>query len=400
MAENADSELNAIHETHEESSTVAGPHSTRTGPFIIFIARSSAAPSRQVKQEWLLEFLHWVEQVHLQEYGSLDSRSMGFIPFFQSPNRQLPTDESTDADCGVIRVISGWDGLTTHNMSMVKIIEEAEGVDVTLRFYLEDLNDGCRYFRDVKLRDAYKVLREDIEATDDNPSLQAFAKYYKGIQASKTALAVAKQDLNGLSFRRNSFVRPEDYAKWNCSGCGVRFKSLVNLTSHTAKAHREWSSEEQKTRDRHVQVSCPQNPGSEKNTKVATITRKKRGTMVRVQGVEEQPMGSDNGLKPYLSVDPADFHNAPRIDVENPIIYRGEISCRHPDCSSKKVTRYTQKSIVRGHYRREHSLEYRPFSKSLNAYEEQLHIDGLRWISICVQRGQEQAGAAPVPRKW
>jgi hypothetical protein len=71
---------------------VAGPHSTRTGPFIIFIARSSAAPSRQVKQEWLLEFLHWVEQVHLQEYGSLDSRSMGFIPFFQSPNRQLPTD--------------------------------------------------------------------------------------------------------------------------------------------------------------------------------------------------------------------------------------------------------------------------------------------------------------------
>jgi hypothetical protein len=122
--------------------------------------------------------------------------------------------------------------------------------------------------------------------------------------------------------------------------------------------------------------------------------------MVRVQGVEEQPMGSDNGLKPYLSIDPADFHKAPRIDVENPIIYRGEIFCRHPDCSSKKVTRYTQKSIVRGHYRREHSLEYRPFSKSLNAYEEQLHIDGLRWISICVQRGQEQAGAAPVPRKW
>ncbi|KAJ6156292.1 hypothetical protein N7497_005177 [Penicillium chrysogenum] len=359
MAENADSELNAIHETHEESSTVAGPHSTRTGPFIIFIARSSAAPSRQVKQEWLLEFLHWVEQVHLQEYGSLDSRSMGFIPFFQSPNRQLPTD--------VIRVISGWDGLTTHNMSMVKIIEEAEGVDVTLRFYLEDLNDGCRYFRDVKLRDAYKVLREDIEATDENPSLQAFAKYYKGIQACKAAFGVAKQGLNELSFCRNSFVRPEDYAKWNCSGCGV---------------------------------SCPQNPGSEKNTKVATITRKKRGTMVRVQGVEEQPMGSDNGLKPYLSIDPADFHKAPRIDVENPIIYRGEIFCRHPDCSSKKVTRYTQKSIVRGHYRREHSLEYRPFSKSLNAYEEQLHIDGLRWISICVQRGQEQAGAAPVPRKW
>ncbi|KAJ5245336.1 hypothetical protein N7489_005432 [Penicillium chrysogenum] len=308
MAENTDSELNAIHETHEESSTVAGPHSTRIGPFIIFIARSSAAPSHQVKQEWLLEFLHWVEQ----EYGSLDSRSIGFIPFFQSSNRQLPTDESTDADCGVIRVISGWDGLTTHNMSMVKIIEESEGVDVTLRFYLKDLNDGCRYFRDIKLRDAYKVLREDIEAIDENPSLQAFAKYSKGIQACKAAFGVAKQGLNELSFRRNSF-----------------------------------------------------NLGSEKNTKVATITRKKRGTMVRVQGVEEQPIGSDNGLKPYLSIDPADFHKAPRIDVENPIIYRGEIFCRHPDCSSKK-----------------------------------LHIDGLRWISICVQRGQEQAGAAHVPRKW
>jgi hypothetical protein len=138
-------------------------------------------------------------------------------------------------------------------MSMVKIIEESEGVDVTLRFYLEDLNDGCRYFRDIKLRDAYKVLREDIEATDENPSLQAFAKYSKGIQACKAAFGVAKQGLNELSFRRNSFVRPEDYAKWNCSGCGVRFKSLVNLTSHTAKAHREWSSEEQKVKWLH----CP-----------------------------------------------------------------------------------------------------------------------------------------------
>jgi hypothetical protein len=39
-----------------------------------------------------------------------------------------------------------------------------------------------------------------------------------------------------------------------------------------------------------------------------------------------------------------------------------EIFCRHPDCSSKKVTRYTQKSIVRGHYRREHSLEFNPLS--------------------------------------
>lgn len=36
----------------------------------------------------------------------------------------------------------------------------------------------------------------------------------------------------------------------------------------------------------------------------------------------------------------------------------------------------------------------------LNAYEEQPHIDGLQWIAICVQRGQGQAGAAPVPRKW
>ncbi|OQE23333.1 hypothetical protein PENFLA_c011G10792 [Penicillium flavigenum] len=346
MGENTDSEPNAIHETYEESSTVAGPRSTRTAPFIIFIARSSAAPSHQVKQEWLLEFVHWVEQVHLQEYGSLDSRSVGFIPFFQSSNRQLPTDgevltklsavfqNARDAGCGVIMVISGWDGLTTHDLSMPKISEEAEGVDVTLRYYVEDLDDGCRYFRDVKLRDAYGVLREEIEATDENPSLQAFAKYYKGIQACNAASGVAKQELNGLSFRRNTF-----------------------------------------------------NPDSEKNTKAATTTRKKRGTMVRVQRVEEQPMGSDNGLKPYLSIDPAGFHKAPRIDIKS-------------HCSSKKVTRYTQKSIVRKHDRKEHSIEYKPFSKMLNVFEEQPHIDGLRWIAICMQRGQKQAGAAPVPRRW
>jgi hypothetical protein len=256
MAEKTDSESNAIHETHEEPSIVSSPQSTRTGPFIVFIARSSAYPSHLVKQEWLLESLHRVEQVHLQEYGSLDSRSVGFIPFVQSSNRQLPTDgevltklsvvfqNARDAGCGVIMVISGWDGLTTHDMSMAKISEVAQGVDVTLRFYVEDLDDGCRYFRDVKLRDAYGVLREDIEATDENPSLQAFAKYYKGIQACNAAFGVVRQDLNELSYRRNTFDRPEDYDRWTCSNCGMVFKDLGILTSHQAEAHRMWSSEE------------------------------------------------------------------------------------------------------------------------------------------------------------
>lgn len=32
-------------------------------------------------------------------------------------------------------------------------------------------------------------------------------------------------------------------------------------------------------------------------------------------------------------------------------------------------------------------MEYRQFSKTLGAFEEKPHVDGLQWIAICVQRG-------------
>lgn len=90
---------------------------------------------------------------------------------------------------------------------------------------------------------------------------------------------------------------------------------------------------------------------------------------------------------------------ATRIDPENPMIYRGEIFCWHPDYASKKETRYTQKSIPWEHYQEEHGIQYRPFSPVLGTFDKQPHIDRLQWIVICVQRGQEQADAALVPQR-
>ncbi|KAJ6137354.1 hypothetical protein N7471_003840 [Penicillium samsonianum] len=284
-------------------SILTEPKSTPSGFIIVFIGRSSAAPGEQVKREWLLETLHWVEQMHLEEYGSLDSRSVDFIPFIQGKRVQMLA-----ATCFVI---SGWDGLTTSDLTLGFLGQKAEGVDVALRFCVEENDDGSRRFHDVKLRDAYRVWSD------------------------------------------------ESKSQWlQCSFCEAEFS-------------KPWS------RHRHVKVSCLQNPDSEKN-KPATKPRKKRGTMVRVAGVKDQPTGSDNGLTPYMSIDPADYHKAPRIDPENPMIYRGELFCRHPDCSSKKVTRYTQKSIVRKHYWKDHGMEYRQFSKTLGAFEEKPHVDGLQ----------------------
>lgn len=48
--------------------------------------------------------------------------------------------------------------------------------------------------------------------------------------------------------------------------------------------------------------------------------------------------------------------------LENPMIYRGEIPCRYPDCTSNEVTRYTQKSIARKHYQKENGMQYRQLS--------------------------------------
>lgn len=63
-------------------STLTEQKSAPSGPIIVFIGRSNTAPDEQVKRE-LLETLHRVEQINMEEYGSLDSRSVDFIPIIQ-----------------------------------------------------------------------------------------------------------------------------------------------------------------------------------------------------------------------------------------------------------------------------------------------------------------------------
>ncbi|CRL24822.1 Zinc finger, C2H2-type [Penicillium camemberti] len=284
-------------------STLTEQKSAPSGPIIVFIGRSNTAPDEQVKRE-LLETLHRVEQIHMEEYGSLDSRSVDFIPIIQGSNQLLrPSGEvmtklsavfqeaRANAGCGVILVILGWDGFTTHDMSLLNLHLKAEGVCVTLRFCVEESDSNPRHFHDVKLRDALELLTDDTEPTDEDASLKAFFENYKRIQADGVDLSSFNKELHDRSRRRNHFPRPKDF-EWTCPapGCGNVFKTLVELTSHRERTHQQWSPEskrewdkcsfcqaeftEPSSRDRHVKIDCPQNPDSEKN-KSATKPRKK-----------------------------------------------------------------------------------------------------------------------------
>lgn len=284
-------------------STLTEQKSVPSGPIIVFIGRSNTTPDEQVKRE-LLETLHRVEQIHLEEYSSLDSRSVDFIPIIQGSNQLLrPSSEvmtklsavfqkaRANAGCSVILVISGWDGLTTNDGSLATLYLKSEGIDVTLRFYVEENDSKSWHFRDVGFRDAYRALNEDIMLTDADPSLKAFVENYKRIQADRVDLSSFNKELHDRSRRRNHFPRPKDL-EWTCPapGCGNVFKTLVDLTSHRERTHQQWSPEsklewvkcsfcqaeftELSSRDQHVKVDCPQNPDSEKN-KSETKPRKK-----------------------------------------------------------------------------------------------------------------------------
>jgi hypothetical protein len=53
----------------------------------------------------------------------------------------------------------------------------------------------------------------------------------------------------------------------------------------------------------------------------------RKGTVFNPCSVEAQPARSDNSLKGYLDLNDQDAKGLPRLDLEAPVIYRGEHYC-------------------------------------------------------------------------
>lgn len=148
----------------------------------------------------------------------------------------------------------------------------------------------------------------------------------------------------------------------------------------------------------HVEV-CPDNPDARPRKKAKPAPR---GSVQKTQSnaMEMQLPGSDNGLKPYLLLDANDAKTLPRLDPESPVVYRGELYCRHPGCTA--VHRYATAAKLRRHYKDSHELLYNVFRTGVLSPHAQLQHDrGLEWLARCVALGEETAGEPPPrPNVW
>lgn len=78
-------------------------------------------------------------------------------------------------------------------------------------------------------------------------------------------------------------------------------------------------------------------------------------------------------------------------DLENPVIYRGEIFCRYPECTSPKPTK------VRKHYRTKHGLEYRGHKHGKHLVE---HLQALEEHCGCHRHSHPKQHTGQYRSSW
>lgn len=126
---------------------------TRDTSILVFIARASGSSGPVInKIEKLRESLSFVEAKHAESHDIGECPPSQFYPFLHGANaRWRPTGstvkffEQVAGDAHrqgrpVRLIISGWNGLTTHEGSFKKLVElfKQNGVVLTLRIYAED----------------------------------------------------------------------------------------------------------------------------------------------------------------------------------------------------------------------------------------------------------------------
>ena len=141
-----------------------------------------------------------------------------------------------------------------------------------------------------------------------------------------------------IDYHRNSHPDWIKEFKSVCKICGERFTTQQRLTAHQGHKH-------PKTRDsgrvkptfqcahcngafsrldslnRHKRL-CKMNPQAERKERKKNV---RKGTRENPNTLSAQPPGSDNSLKNYLHLTELDAPLLPRLDLNSPLIFRGEL---------------------------------------------------------------------------
>jgi hypothetical protein len=183
-----------------------------TGPFVIFIARSSKCHNGATihgQKMWLRGTMSYVESAFRSKYGYLGNRPQAYCTFVHESNDPLPpTDDgiqyisavmqrAQEAGTQAIIVISGWDGFTTDEPTFINLLRDFKEVKITIRIYASFMRDSPRHFWEV---DAHKVsayFEGKLTLEDDTEKVHSalFAERFRFIHGERASIEEAVQML-------------------------------------------------------------------------------------------------------------------------------------------------------------------------------------------------------------
>jgi hypothetical protein len=197
-----------------------------TGPFVIFIARSSKCHNGSTvhgQKIWLRGSMSHVERAFRSKYGELGNRPRAYCAFVHESNTPLPptSDEiqyvtsviqrAREAGAEAILVISGWDGFTTHEPNFINVFKDFKEVKITVLIYASFMADSPRQFWEVdphKISDHFegKMKLEDDSETDHSA---LFVERFQFIHRKRASLEEALQVLMEMTGRSREELKEE-----------------------------------------------------------------------------------------------------------------------------------------------------------------------------------------------
>lgn len=201
------------------------------------------------------------------------------------------------------------------------------------------------------------------------------------------------------------------FDKHVCEVCHEGFPNSLHLAVHRRNKHPELQTEDGTKPEfccphcsttftradslkRHVEKTCEKNPAVVRSPPQPTA---ERGSVKKRSAPENVPATSDNGLKSYEELREEHASKLPRINLEDPWIFKKELYCRYPGCTD---TNRFSSSKVRRHYEKTHRVVVKT-AGAIRLEGKIQHDRGLTWLARCAQLGERDAGeVAPKPTIW
>lgn len=238
---------------------------TPTGPFVIFIARSSKCHNGATihgQKMWLRGTMSYVESAFRSKYGYLGNRPRAYCAFVHESNDPLPpTDDgiqyisaimqrAREAGSEAIIVISGWDGFTTDEPTFINLLKDFKEVKITIRIYASFMRDSPRQFWEV---DAHKVsahFEGKIALEDDSETDHSalFAERFRFIHGERASIEEAIQMLMGMTGRSREELMEECRLEVEGDGGEMEYDEDCEVFDEEWKEE-EWKEEEKKEKD-------------------------------------------------------------------------------------------------------------------------------------------------------